>query len=130
MAEVTRVPTRRPNPRAVLITAIAAAQWPAMATATEDPPALEFGGAYTCKEPQMPVSALRNGVSGDSRITFAVGPDGSISSVAVSGSAGETPDHKRLDLAAVDYVRSCRYTGPAPKPAPGTYSVVVTWGFA
>ena len=130
MAEVTRVPTRRPNPRAVLITAIAAAQWPAMATATDAPPALEFGGAYTCKEPQMPVSALRNGVSGDSRIAFVVAPDGGISDVAVSGSAGDTPDHKRLDRAAVDYVRSCRYSGPGPKPTPGRYSVVVAWGFA
>ena len=120
----------RPNHRAVLLTAIAAAQLPVMATAIENPPALEFGGAYTCKEPQMPVSALRNGVSGDSRITFAVGPDGSISSAAVSGTAPETPAPQRPDLAAADYARSRRYTGPAPKPAPGTYSVVVTWGFA
>lgn len=91
---------------------------------------LEFGDAYTCNQPQMPVSALRNGASGDSRVTFVVGPDGSISNVAVSGTAGDTPDHKRLDFAAVEHVRSCRYTGPGPKPTPGTYSVVVTWGFA
>ena len=120
----------RPRLRPLLLAAIAAAQSSAPAAATEHPPVLEFGDAYTCNQPQMPVSALRNGASGDSKVTFVVGPDGSFSNVTVSGTAGDTPDHKRLDFAAVEHVRSCRYTGPGPKPAPGTYSVVVTWGFA
>ena len=128
--EVTRVHARLPSSRSLLLAAIAATQLPAPATATTQPPVLEFGDAYTCNQPKMPVSALRNGATGDSKVTFVVAPDGSISNVAVSGTAGETPDHKRLDLAAIEHVRSCRYTGPGPKPTPGTYSVVVTWGFA
>lgn len=124
------MPAFHPYKRAVLLSAIATVLMPVIAEATDAPAELKLDGAYTCKQPQMPVSAIRNGASGDSRIAFVVGPDGGISGVVISGSAGDTPDHQRLDLAAVDYVRSCRYTGPGPMPTPGTYSVVVKWGFA
>jgi TonB family protein len=90
-------------------------------------PSMSFSQTYQCDDPVMPFAALRKGAAGRTEISFRVGDDGSIADVQVAASAGETREHKLLDVASLQHVRSCRYVGPKPVPAPARYKVALVW---
>ena len=57
--------------------------------------------------PQYPISALRAQVEGETGLKAQIDPSGHVASVEVVRSAGDTPEHKLLDQAAVQAFQGC-----------------------
>jgi len=82
--------------------------------------------SLACPSPPFPEELRRTSVSGLTRVSGEVLPDGSVRSVVVIRSSGSTPAHKQLDRAAADALASCRFP-PAPGTAPATTTVNYRW---
>lgn len=80
----------------------------------------------TCTRPEYPLASIRQEESGTSFISLTVDAAGSVTGTSVARSSGSS----RLDQAAADSMRSCRFK-PAHDsmgtPAPSTYVLRFDW---
>jgi outer membrane biosynthesis protein TonB len=110
-----------------LLLLVAANAGPAHATDAASAPMMSLAQTYACKAAEMPLAALRKGASGRTEVAFRVNEDASITEATVTASAGDSREHKMLDIVSRDHVQSCKYVGPRPKPHAGIYRVALVW---
>ena len=103
------------------------------ATQIDDPPgactsADKPAGISRAWAPRYPEIALQENQEGFSTVTFTLALDGSVSNVKLAGTSG----NRLLDLAAVDAVKSSRFTPVVQKCSAiaGTYGVPVVFSLS
>lgn len=82
---------------------------------------------YTCQAAEYPAAARRKDAQGTVRLRFSAAPDGAISDVAVVKSAGDSREHRLLDLVSKRQIESCRPTESPPTLAPGSHEIELRW---
>jgi TonB family protein len=82
---------------------------------------------YACDAPHYPAAALRKDTQGTVRLRFMAAPDGAISDVEVIKTAGESREHKLLDLVSKRQIESCTLTESGPPLEPKIHEVEVRW---
>ena len=82
---------------------------------------------YVCDRLEYPVPSLRVQAQGVVRMRFSVLDDGSIVDVQVVQSAGDSREHRLLDLVSKRQLESCRYNGIGKPLGPGARDVETRW---
>lgn len=117
---------------AALVASTAQAQLPPSVTATLSSMAnVQPAEAFykeSCK-PAYPAAAVQAGAEGKTRLRVAIDERGHVASAAVIDSAGATPEHKRMDEAAVAAVQDCPLFKPAgdAQERPVGFSAIMEW---
>ncbi len=62
-----------------------------------------------CPRPEFPLTALRAGAFGVTRLRLEVDGEGRVGAITVLSSAGPTPEHRLLDAAIAKAMRQCRF---------------------
>jgi TonB family protein len=108
-----RVPCRLALVLPILLAACAqtpVAPSPASSTAVAAAPAQQIRTAPHCAKPIWPAESLQARETGNTTLSFLIGPDGLVRASKILKSSG----HDRLDEAAASALRNCRFK-PAVK---------------
>jgi periplasmic protein TonB len=90
-------------------------------------PGIALIRGYSCQIADYPAAARRSEAQGTVKLQFLVAEDGSLGEVRVIKSAGETREHKILDLVSKRQIESCKYEGASPKLEQRVHEVELKW---
>jgi protein TonB len=93
-------------------------------------PAIANAGACAPTGEDYPNAAKRAEATGTTRVRFAIGADGKLTSAEVVKSAGSSREHKMLDRVALSKLSECTFKPGVDengKPAGGSFDVEYVW---
>lgn len=93
----------------LLVLSVLASAFSTVAQPVEKVP-VDFG---KCPRPEYPTPSRAKGVQGITTLIYELGEDGSVKSIMIEKSAGDTREHKMLDKVALDTARRCKITSMA-----------------